>query len=85
MTTLTNRENKSHVSDEQAMELALDQARAAQQAGDIPVVHIGRSVRYDARSLDLWIRARESSRSKTTSGTSRRRVGGEHHSRTKWA
>ena len=55
------------------------------KSGDIPCVHIGRSVRYDARSLDLWIRARESSRSKTTSGTTRRRVDGEHHSRTKWA
>ena len=55
------------------------------KSGDIPCVHIGRSVRYDARSLDQWIRARESSRSKTTSGTTRRRVDGEHHSRTKWA
>jgi len=46
------------------------------KAGDIPCVHIGRSVRYDSRSLDLWIRARESSCGKTTSSTSRRRVGG---------
>ncbi|MBO12797.1 MAG: hypothetical protein CMJ68_18815, partial [Planctomycetaceae bacterium] len=51
------------------------------KSGDVPCVQIGRSVRYDARSLDQWIRARETSRSTTTSSTSRRRVDGEHQPR----